>query len=382
MDWHPIQALYPVNEELIWLNNCGTVPAGRHVVEAVSTFLEGYARRGVLTETASYSAVGTRIKTLLASLLHCTPAEVSLIHHTAEGMNFFSHGLDLRAGDEVVLLENEYPSNVYPWRHLQGRGVRLVTTPMGHSPEDFLERLAKTITARTRVLSLSAVHWCTGMPLPLAAVGRLCRERSIELVVDGAQGVGLVPLDVGACGIGFMAFSAWKWLMGPLGLAGIYVAADKLETLKPAFVGTASVVDDTRYLPYKTTLKPGADRFVLSTANFGDWVYWLASLELLAEIGFGKVRGRIQALANRLDKGLRDLGCRLCSDRFRDAVTGVTVFTHHRRDTAAILRHLEEQRIVAAQRLGRVRFAPHIYNSSEQMDRVIEVLGDFLATPR
>ena len=92
MDWKFVYDTYPVNRELIWLNNCGITPAGTHIVQAVSRFLKGYAEKGILTETASYQEVRRNIKKILAGLLKCQPEELSLTHNTAEGMNFISHG--------------------------------------------------------------------------------------------------------------------------------------------------------------------------------------------------------------------------------------------------------------------------------------------------
>ncbi|MBW1753933.1 MAG: aminotransferase class V-fold PLP-dependent enzyme, partial [Deltaproteobacteria bacterium] len=195
MDWNSIYKVYAVNREMIWLNNCGTTPAGSHIVKALSRFMQGYARKGILTEVARRSKVQKKIKKILSELLNCSPDELGLIHNTAEGMNFISHGMDFVPEDEVILLENEYPSNVYPWRHLEKKGVKLVTTPMETSPEAFLKALKPLITDKTRAISLSAVHWCTGMPLPLEQIGALCKEKGIDFVVDGAQGVGLQPLD-------------------------------------------------------------------------------------------------------------------------------------------------------------------------------------------
>jgi len=376
MNWQSVYEQYPVNRHLIWLNNCGTTPAGTHIVDAMTRFLQGYARRGTLTRTARYQEVKERIKAILAPLLNCHPDELGLIHHTAEGMNFISHGLDLQAGDEILLLENEYPSNVYPWRHWEASGVILKTVPMASSPADFLTNLQNTLSAATRVVTLSAVHWCTGMPLPLEAIGRLCRERNIDLVVDGAQGVGMRSIDVQACHIAYMAFPTWKWLMGPLGMGVLYVRQDRLEKLRPVFVGTESVVDDEQYLPYKDELKPGADRFTISTANFNDWVYFLAALEMLADMGFRKVRERLAELSKHLCDGLRDIGCRVLSDAFADDRSAICVFASPHEPAAQILERFRANGIVAAERLGRVRLSPHIYNSFEQLDRAVQVVRE------
>jgi selenocysteine lyase/cysteine desulfurase len=375
MDWKTVYEQYPVNGHLIWLNNCGTTPAGTHILDAMDRFLQGYARRGTLTRTARYHDVKDRIKAILAPLLNCHSDELALIHHTAEGMNFISHGLDLQTGDEIMLLENEYPSNVYPWLHWKARGVLLKTVPMASSPAGFLENFKNTLTAATRVVSLSAVHWCTGMPLPLEAIGSLCRQQGVDLVVDGAQGVGMRPIDVQACHIAYMAFPTWKWLMGPLGMGVLYVRRDRLEKLRPVFVGTESVVDDEQYLPYKDELKPDADRFTISTANFNDWVYFLAALEMLENIGFPQVRHRLAELSEHLCDGLRGAGCCVLSDEFSQDRSAICVFENPGVSTPEILNRFQAAGVVAAERLGRVRLSPHIYNSFEQLDRVARLAG-------
>jgi selenocysteine lyase/cysteine desulfurase len=374
MDWNSIYKAYPVNKEMIWLNNCGVVPAGKYIVEVLSRFMEGYARAGIFTEVATYPQVKENIKKILSKLLNCSTDELCIIHNTAEGMNFISHGLNLSSEDEVILLENEYPSNVYPWRHLEKKGVKLVTTPMEKTPETFLEALKNLVTEKTRVISLSAVHWCTGMPLPLDQVGELCKEKNIDFVIDGAQGVGLQPMDVKKANISYMSFSAWKWLMGPVGLGVLYVSREKLDVLEPVFIGTESVVQDREYLPYKSELKPTADRFTFSTANFNDWIYFEAALEFLQDIGFFAVRERIFELCAHLSQELTRIGFKVLSDQFPDYPTGIVVCEKPGVRADKIVEHLKKNNIIAAERLGRVRFSPHVYISPEQLDEVIQVL--------
>lgn len=374
MDWKDVYQAYPVNRELIWLNNCGMVPAGAHVVRAMAQYLEGYAARGYLSPEVRYNATKGRIKEILAGLLNCLPEELTLVHHTAEGLLFVSQGVDLQPGDEIVVLENEYPSNVYPWMHWQSQDVKLVTVPPGRHPDEFLSGFVRALTPRTRVVSLSAVHWCTGMPIPVAQVGQLCRKQGIMFVVDGAQGVGHKPLDLHRDGVDFMAFSAWKWLMGPVGLGGFYVARDKMEALNSVSWATSSVVDDETYLPYRTELKPDADRFILSTPNFGDWIYFLAALEYLDAIGFEAVRNRLFALNAHLAAGLRAKKFTLLADRFPEHATAITVCTRTGFDATNAVVQLKAEGVVAAARLGHLRLAPHIYNSFEQLDRVVALL--------
>lgn len=376
-DWTSIQNLFPVNNELIWLNNAGTTPASQPAVDSVNQFLQGYSKRGVYTTVETYLETKKFLRETLAELLNCSPQEISIIHNTSEGMNFISYGLNLKPKDEILLLENEYPSNVYPWEHWLEKGVLLKFIPLSKNLNEFLENLSRHVTERTRVVSLSAVHWCTGMPLPLKEIGQICKERNIYFVVDGAQGVGNIPIDVNDMQIDFMAFSGWKWLLGPLGIGTLYISQEKLQELKHIFKGTDSVINSEEYLPYKKDLKLGADRYEFSTANFNDWVYWKASLKLLKEIGWQKVMQRIYELNHLLASSLRTLGFHLSTDEFQES-SGILTAWHEKKSSSEIVRYLKKQGIITANRLGRVRFSPHIYISEEQIQRVRETLEKFL----
>jgi cysteine desulfurase/selenocysteine lyase len=373
VDWDKVFSDFPVNHHLTWLNNCGTTPAGRPAVEAVQGFLQGYSREGTAWGGKSYPGVKAAIYRRLSEMLNASPDEFALLHNTAEGMNFVSHGLSLSPGDEILLLENEYPSNVYPWEHWRDKGVSLKAVPCGGSAEEFLSAFSAAVTPRTRLAAFSAVHWCTGLALPLEDIGRICAERNIEWVVDGSQGVGLRDIDVKACRIGCMAFSAWKWLLGPLGLGVLYVSRDRLDSVKTIFKGTESVINDTQYLPYKTVLKPSADRFVYSTGNFGDWIYFEAMLDYLADLGFAEVRARIEALARHLERGLRGIGF---NTAVAGSATGIVAVSRPGVDSGAAVRGLKGRGIIAAERLGRIRFSPHVYNSPAQLDRAVAALSD------
>jgi selenocysteine lyase/cysteine desulfurase len=175
--------------------------------------------------------------------------------------------------------------------------------------------------------------------------------------------------------IDFMAFSAWKWLMGPLGLGVLFISREKLEKVKPIFMGTQSVVNDLEYLPYKKELKPTADRFSVSTAGLIDWVYFLASLTLLRDTGFDTVRARIGELSEYLNQRLRMMGFQIYSDRFPNHPTGITVCEKTGISSALLVNRLKEQKVICAERLGRIRFSPHIYISTHQLDEAARALS-------
>jgi selenocysteine lyase/cysteine desulfurase len=227
------------------------------------------------------------------------------------------------------------------------------------------------------VAALSMVHWCTGLPLPLVEIGRICHERSIRLVIDGSQGVGQVPLDLDALRPCVLAFSAWKWLLGPLGLGVLVVTEDVLPTLRPVFKGPDAVADPSRYLPYQSTLQPTADRYTYSTANYNDWVYFGASLDWLEGLGFERVSARIHELAQSLWLGLEALGFRSAYAR-DSAPSGILAVEKPDVDCLELSRRLAARGVVARERLGRLRLAPHVYLGAEQMARTVDIIAELM----
>lgn len=362
---------------MVWLNNCGTTPASTRAIEKVTNFLEGYSKKGVFTEVEGYVYVKRYIHECLSELISAQPDEIAIIHNTSEGMNFLSHGLNLNPGEEILVLENEYPSNVYPWEHWKTKGVNLKFIPVGKSPDEFWLEFQNQVSEKTKVVSLSAAHWCTGMPLPLERVGNYCSERNIHFVVDGAQGVGNFSVDVKKAKIDFMAFSGWKWLLGPLGIGILYINKAKLDFVHPIFKGSDSVPNPEVYLPYKSEFKKDVDRFEFSTGSFINWVYFKASLSILREIGWEKSIHRIHELAALLAKELRGLGFQLESDFFSEP-TGIIVGKHEKLPSSEIVSFLRNENILVAERLGKVRLSPHIYNSEEQIFHLREVLRKIL----
>lgn len=373
--WNEIYKLYPVNDYLIYLNNCGTTPASKTVIDEINNYLEDYSKYGILGRKYSFNDIKESIQTILSALLNCEKDEVAIIHNTAEGMNLISYGLNLKKDDEILLLENEYPSNVYPWEHWRKKGVIIKFINLKNNPEEFLENFNKHISKKTKVASISAVHWCTGMPLPLELIGRVCKNKGILFIVDGAQGVGHINIDVKEWNIDALSFSAWKWLLGPLGVGVLIIRKNILERINFVFKGTSSIYNDHNYLPYRDDIKNNAERYIYSTPNFNDWIYFNAILIFLNKIGFKNIMNRIYELSNYLSEKLRKEDFILDRDAFLEYNTGIITAKKNEADSNKIVKYLLENNIITAERFGRIRFAPHIYNSFEQIDKVIDVIN-------
>jgi selenocysteine lyase/cysteine desulfurase len=383
MEWDKLYNQYPVNQERIWLNNAGTTPVGIQQIQSVQNYMEEYARHGIFSPNHSYAKIKTSILEILGRLMNVPVRNLALIHNTSEGMNFYSRGLQLKSKDKIYVLENEYPSNYYPWEYWLDKNVEIQSIPMQESREGYLLAIEGILRkdflsspGSERILSLSPVHWCTGIPLPMEEIANLCKETNSRLIIDGAQGVGHVPLYPARWGVDFLAGSAWKWLLGPLGLGILYISDNALERIDPVFKGTQSVPDSLDYLPYKKEIKTTADRYEFSTPSFLDWVYFESSLLGLEDVGFAKVQSRIYDLSNYLFQKCKESGIPTSWGDIDSSSSGILGISLSRfktpRSAEIVCDELAKDNFVVVSRLGRLRVSPHIYNSKSQIDEFFE----------
>lgn len=370
--WNEIRDLFPVTRNCVYLNNAGVVPPSLRVLQALEAFHRTHAHHGWKKADSLCRDAGTRIKEILGTLIGCPAGSIALTRNTSEGMNIVAQGLHWEAGDSVLGLDEEYPANVYPWWNLEKKGVRYVRVKPTHSPTD-LDTIRAEMDGRTRLVSVSAVNWCTGHVLDLDSLGEACRQNGTTLVVDMAQALGVLPLAPERWGASAMAGSAWKWLMGPVGVGIFYCSLDLLNRLDLAFVGTNTVPTEN-LLDYCFTPKADASRFEFSTPNFNDWIYFLASLELLQEIGFRSVRKRILSLKAYLCDGLVQKAYQIRGSVQGQDPSGIVAFFREGMSAGKEVLRLAEQNIVVQERDGAIRASPHIYNNEEDLDRLLNAL--------
>lgn len=373
--WDEIRELFPIHEHCTYLNNAGVAPPSKRVLESLEAYHRDHARYGFHKTVPGFLKTAEEIKEILAGFLACSPSCLALTRNTSEGMNIVAQGFPWRRGDCVLGLDLEYPANVYPWWNLEKRGVRHIRLKPTHSAED-LALLKNRMDESVRMVAVSAVDWCSGYVLDLADLGGFCRERGVPLTVDMAQALGVVPLDPRGAGVAAMAGSAWKWLMGPVGLGVFYCDPDFQEQIELVFVGTDTVVDAHNYLDYRFEPKPDASRFEFSTPNLNDWVYLLAALRLLREIGLENARKRILSLNAYLREGLESRGFHIRASGRPEERSGILSFRREDLEAGREARRLAAEDIYVAARDGGIRVSPHVYNNEEDMDRLLSSLSD------
>jgi len=373
-DFVALRNQFALREDLIWLNNCGVSVPPRSSTQAVKDYLAAYGAAGILQTAKPHGQVKRNIQQLFAKFLGGSPHEYAILNNTAEGMTFIAQSLPLERGDKILLVEREYPSNVYPFLQLKRQGVEIGFVNPGLSNDEFLENISQALTTNVRVMSLSAVDWLTGLRYDLQRVGKLLQSRGVAFILDAAQGAGHVDIDVKAAGVDAMAFSCWKWLLGPLGSAGLYVSDDFLKKLDIRVAGTSSVKNDDTYLPHREDYKESVERFMLSTAPYMNWVFLEASLQFIDNIGLEIVQQRNGELAERISVILRKAGYEVLRDRFGADRTAI-VCARRDGDMAALHAALAKKGVVSALREGFLRFSPHLNVAESDLERFAQILA-------
>jgi len=375
------RALFPhVATGRVYLNHAATSPLSTRVTDAIQQHL---AKRsaGVVETYAEDIVTVDACRAIVSQLVHAeSPERVAFVCNTSDGLNVVSSGLPWRSGDRILLNDMEFPANVHPYYHLRSRGVELDIL-MADRQRVTPEMIERSIRPQTRVVALSAVQYLTGHRADLAAIGELCRKRGVWFVVDGIQAVGAVPIDVQAMKIDAMSAGAQKWQMSPHGSGFLYVTESLQAALQQKYVGWLSVADPWQFSRFDQPLATSAKRYEGGTLNFPSIIGMKAALETLLEVGIDRVESHVLALTARLREGIQAAGplTPVTPEADRERAGIVTFAASDSRDLAPVLAGLQQRRIDASLREGKLRFSPHFYNSPAEIDTTIAAVRELIS---
>lgn len=359
--------------------NCATQgPFPAEAVQALEEALE-LKKNPFLIRDSDYFDVPNAYRREAAGLLGCSPEDIAVTDSATHGMMILVNGLDWRAGDEVVIPRGEFPANRFPWLSLESKGVKVHEVGMPAGPAG-LEALESAMNERTRLVAASWVRYSSGLRIDLDAVGALCRRRGALLAIDGSQGVGGFSLDLRQTPCDLLTCAGYKWLLGPYGTGLAYVApelADRLGVGNINWFAIRGARNFNRLSHCRLDFEPGARRFdVNETANFLNLLPATASLKLLRRLTVPAIEAYVQELLEYFAESLPS-GYHPASDRTPIHRSHLFYFAAgDEAATAAAYQRLVDKKIVVAQREGAIRVSPFIYNTREDIDRLLEALRE------
>jgi len=299
--------------------------------------------------------------------------EIAILRNTGDGATAIALGLDWQPGDELILSDNEFPSNAIPWIALRARGVnvRFIETERERMTPDALRR---AITAKTKVVTVSWVSFLDGYRHDLAALAEVTHEAGALFCVDVIQGLGAFPLDVRAAGIDVAYGGGQKWLMSLQGVSFLYVCRELLDRISLGAPGWRSVEDMWDFLNYEQPLTGAASKFEAGTPNFVGALSMDRAIQVLQRPGSQKIAEHVLALTDRLVDGLNRLGAEVLTPRGEGISSGIVTFRMPGHDSVALGQALQREDIVTTWRETGIRVAPHGYNTYEEIERLLELV--------
>jgi cysteine desulfurase/selenocysteine lyase len=325
-----------------------------------------------------------KARELFARLIGAKTEEVACIPNVTSGLGAVAGALHMERGQNVVVSELNFPTNVYLWHSMKKKGlisdVRVMRSKDGIIP---LSDFEKAIDDHTVAVSLDYVSWINGCRENIPEVARIAHSHGALMIVDAFHAIGAMPVDVNKLGVDVLTCGTYKWLMGPHGTAFLYVNGDILQRLEPAIVGWHGISDsviarvlaneDTFGRPFDTSrVEPAMDatRFEWGTWSMISVIGAKAALEFALKYHPKDREPLIRRLTDRLLDGLVKRSRKVTSPIEGDRRSGIVTF---RVDNAgAVARKLQMEGVVVAPRVNTLRVSPHFFNKESEIDAFLE----------
>ncbi|MEL0169565.1 MAG: aminotransferase class V-fold PLP-dependent enzyme [Pseudomonadaceae bacterium] len=371
---------FPHDPGLCYLNHAAVAPWPRRAAEAVSAFALENQQQGA-RDYPRWSRTERQLRGQLQSLLNAPSADdIALVKNTSEALSFVAQGIDWQTGDEILISDQEFPSNRIPWEALSDRDVTVRSVSLGRQPE---QALINAMTERTRLLSISSVQYGTGLRINLQQLGVACRARNILFCVDAIQTLGAQPLDVQHIQCDFAMADGHKWLLGPEGLGVFYCHARVREDLKLTQHGWHMVEAMGDYERSDWRPAASARRFEAGSPNTLAQQALSASLSLLLEVGMDTVASELDARISLLAALLSAVpGLTILSDLRPERRSGIITFSVTGADLKPLQRRLMECGVICALRGGGIRWSPHFYTRQSDLEQAVSTLKTLITEAR
>lgn len=376
MDIEPVRKNFPyLDTGIIYFNHSSLGPLSNSIIKRINEFIIERSTEPIDNfQTFLHTNVSAKEK--LGLLLNCEPERIAWTDNVSNALNILAQGFKFNSGDRIILFENEFPSNIYPFLNLRNNGVELDFIKQ-HDGKYFIEDIEDAITDRTKLLSISLVQFLSGFRADLTSIGKLCKTHNITYCVDAIQGAGVVPIDVKKSQIDFIAGGAQKWLMSLQGTSYFYISEELQSKIQQKHVGWTSVNDAWNLTQYDLSLRKDASKFQTGTLNTIGITALDESLNLFIENGIKNIEKRIVENTVYFREKLKDNGVKIimCDAQEAQLAGIISCIIPEIEKTFA---HLLKRRINCSLRQGLIRFAPHFYNTKDEIDFVINDLKQFI----
>ena len=366
--------LFEIPEDIVYLNCAYMSPQLRPAREIGERAVSRKSRPWEITP-GDFFEEAEEVRALFARLVGGDADGVAIVPSVSYGISVAAANVPVGEGQKMLILDDQFPSNVYAWRGLAERsGARLVTVPR---PEDFdwTRALLEEINADTAVVAVPNCHWTDGSLVDLARVGESAREAGAALVVDAIQSLGAHPFDVSEVRPDFLVASSYKWLLGPYGVGFMHVGEKyrEGEPIEHNWINRRGSQDFSQLVAYQDAFQPGARRYdVGERSNFALLPMAAEALRQLIDWEVGNVSETIGTLTDLIEEKAEGLGIMTTPKKRRVRHMIGLMLGHDAPDDLA--RRLTTHNVFVSVRGESVRVSPHLYNTERDVDLLFEIL--------
>ena len=366
--------LFDLPDDVAYLNIAYTAPLLHAAASAGRDAIQAKQNPWTIASTDFFNSVET-VRHLFAGIVGCNSDCVAIIPAVSYGIALAAKNLPVEKGQSIVVLHDQFPSNVYSWRSLASEKNAIVKTVPRPVDNDWTSALLESIEDHTAVVAISNCHWTDGTLIDLEKIGGQCRSKGAALVIDGIQSLGAMPFSVERVQPDFLVAGTHKWLLGPYGFGFCYVDSKWHHGmgLEENWMNRAESEDFSRLVDYRDDYQKGARRFDMGeSSNFILSPIAAAALKQILAWGVENIALTLQAKTDAIADRAKEIGLVVAPRKARAPhLIGVSKPGGFRKELPNLL---AQEKIFVSVRGESIRIAPHLYTGEEDIERLFSAL--------
>ncbi|MEO6719132.1 MAG: aminotransferase class V-fold PLP-dependent enzyme [Ferruginibacter sp.] len=368
------KALFNIDEGVTYMNCANMSPNLKSVYEAG---IAAMSKRDApwLIRTQDWFEPAEELKSLFAKIINAESKSIALVPSASYGIAVAKNNIHLDTSQEIVVLDQQYPSNVYAWRELSKETGAKIITVKKQNGQSWTEAVLENINQRTGLVTIPNCHWTNGGLVDLELIGAKTKEIGAKFVIDASQSLGALPIDINRIKPDFLVTVGYKWLLGPYGLAYLYADEkyhDAGEPIEYTWLNKNGSEDFTKLVDYTDAYKPGASRFDAGGyPSFINIQMAKAALTQILNWGVENIQETISDLTMQISRLANERSFNIADENHAGHLIGLKFNEEKIKEISA---RFARNNIYISFRGESMRIAPHLFNDSEDIHRLFEYL--------
>jgi selenocysteine lyase/cysteine desulfurase len=368
---------FPLDESICYLNHAAVSPWPKRTAQAVQAFAEENITLGA-SQYPLWELKERELREQLRKLIKAPGSDdIALVKNTSEGLSKIAYGLKWKKGDEIVISDEEFPSNRIVWESLKGLGVKVIEVSLNKN--ELEAHIASHFNENTRLLAISSIQYASGTRLNLKRMGEHCKTAGVLFCVDAIQSLGAYDFDLEENLADFVIADGHKWLMAPEGLGLFYTRKEIREAMNINEFGWHMVKDAGNYNTKTWEVADTAHKFECGSPNMLGAHGLSASLSLIEDYGIKEIEKKLNDLSDYMRAALLEIpACQLNQHPEKEYQSAIVNFNIEGKNSEALRSALMKQGVICVNRGEGIRFSPHFYTPKEVIDRALRKLKSLL----